>query len=212
MDLGALVSRLDGLRLGEHRLSLERLGRGGIRETIQLRLVVRDGDEETVLYLLVFLGRGEFYRAWIEVFGARRELRLGKDSLVFPGSQLEVLVLDAVSGSLGPGERLFIEYLYDEETMRALELGVPAPATRLGYELFARGFRWFRDWYFPEGFMEGGPKLQAEKPLDKKHEERLLAEARRELVEFIEAWRGSSDPIIARALGRAQQLLAVLGW
>ncbi len=184
---------------------------GGIRETLRPRLVIRDGGEETVLYLLVFLGRGEFYRAWIEVFGAKRELHLGRGSLVFPGSELEARVLDAVSASLGPGERLFIEYLYDEETMRALELGVPAPATRLGYELFIRGFRWFKDWYFPEGFMEGGPKLQAEKPLGKRHEERLLAETRKELEEFIRAWRGSRDPVITGALERAQQLLAALG-
>ncbi|MCE4620450.1 MAG: DUF1122 family protein [Desulfurococcales archaeon] len=211
MNLETLVSRLDGLRLGDYSLSLERLGRGGIRETLRLRLVIRDGGEETVLYLLVFLGRGELYKAWIEVFGARRQLRLGKGSLVFPGSQLEARVLDAVSASLGPGERLFIEYLYDEETMRALELGVPAPATRLGYELFTRGFRWFKDWYFPEGFMEGGPKLQAEKPLGKRHEERLLAETRKELEEFIEAWRGSRNPVITGALERAKRLLAALG-
>ena len=211
MNLEALVSRLDGLRLGDHRLFLERLGRGGIRETLRLRLVIRNSGEETILYLLVFLGRGELYKAWIEVFGARHQLRLGKGSLVFPGSELEARVLDAVSASLGPGERLFIEYLYDEETMRALELGVPAPATRLGYELFTRGFHWFKDWYFPEGFMEGGPKLQAEKPLGKRHEERLLAETRKELEEFTKTWRGSRDPVVERALERAKRLLAALG-
>ena len=211
MNLETLISRLDGLRLEEYRLSLEKLGRSRIRETLRLRLVIRNGGEETVLYLLVFLGRGELYRAWIEVFGAKRELHLDREVLMFPGSQLEAHILDAVSASLGPGERLFIEYLYDEETMRALELGVPAPATRLGYELFTRGLRWFKDWYFPEGFMEGGPKLQAEKPLGKEHEEELLVGIKKELVEFIETWRGSRDPLITRALERARQILAALG-
>ncbi|MHA1209321.1 MAG: DUF1122 family protein [Candidatus Freyarchaeota archaeon] len=33
----------------------------------------------------------------------------------------------------------------------------------LGYKLFQLGFTWFKDWYFAEGFWEGGVKLQGEK-------------------------------------------------
>ena len=59
--------------------------------------------------------------------------------------------------------------------------------------------------------MEGGPKLQAERPLSERLEERLLVETRRELEGFIGAWRGSRDPVIAGALRRAKRLLAALG-
>jgi hypothetical protein len=32
--------------------------------------------------------------------------------------------------------------------------------------VFMFSFRWFKDWYFAEGWKEGGPKLQGEKPLN----------------------------------------------
>jgi hypothetical protein len=61
-----------------------------------------------------------------------------------------------------------------------IELGVPPHLTRLGFILLENGFTWFKDWYYPEGFMGGNPKLQAEKPINdevkQKHLENLCIE------------------------------------
>jgi hypothetical protein len=71
--------------------------------------------------------------------------------------------------------------------------------------LFRRGFTWFKDWYFPEGFMEGDQKLQAEKPIDEHASQRHRARWVREINVFIE--RAGPNPgeqrIIADALHRA---------
>lgn len=64
---------------------------------------------------------------------------------------------------------MFVEYEWDHVTIRELEFGIPPALSRLGYKLLVRGFTWFKDWYYPEGFMEGGRKLQAEKPTKPDH-------------------------------------------
>lgn len=100
--------------------------------------------------------------------------------VIFDGL-VEDAVLDLLSIYTGPGDRVFIEYEWDPVTMRELEVGIPPAFTRLGYKFLIRGFTWFKDWYYAEGFMEGGRKLQAEKPVSpkraKQHLQTLVADA-----------------------------------
>jgi hypothetical protein len=62
-----------------------------------------------------------------------------------------------------PGDTLYVEYIEDRETFDAMRRGVPLEETRLGRPPTQCGFRIVRDWYFLEGWLEGGMKLQAEK-------------------------------------------------
>jgi hypothetical protein len=41
--------------------------------------------------------------------------------------------------------------------------------------LWIGGCRWFKDWYFAEGWKEGGIKLQGEKPLNAEREKENTA-------------------------------------
>ena len=78
-------------------------------------------------------------------------------------------------------------------------------ATRLGYQLYKRGFTWFKVWYYPEGFYEGGQKIQAEKPVSR---ERMLQHVKQhleEIREFMERRRNGSQ-YITLALLRARRL------
>jgi len=134
----------------------------------------------------VFCGRPPIYRPWIEVFNASRAESLPKP-LEFHGSPIESWILDLASDKLEGGESLFIEYYRDAETLRDLERGVPVAATRLGLEMLKRGFTWFKVWYYPEGFSEGGQKIQAQKPVDKRQERRHLDQILRELERFATA-------------------------
>ena len=217
MRVKDIISLLESIKIGNRALVVEGVRRTSIREAVALQVALaettsREGKHTRLFSMLVFEGREPYYRAWVEIFSISRVVEIGLETMSFAGSVIEEAVLDALARVLGPGERLFIEYLYDDETMRALELGVPAPATRLGYMLFRRGFLWFKDWYFPEGFMEGGPKLQAEKPLDSSHASRLREEIARELQGFIRHWDGGADDIIRRALRRAREVLVELGF
>lgn len=64
-------------------------------------------------------------------------------------------------------------------------MGVPPHATPLGYLLWKSGARWFKDWYFPEGWMEGGEKLQGNKPLNEEYYRKRTRERALELTEFL---------------------------
>ncbi|GBF08541.1 conserved hypothetical protein [Aeropyrum pernix] len=157
---------------------------------------------------LVFCGRG-VYRPWIEIFNVSPSLPV-EAYMPTAGSPVEAALLDLAADALGPAEPLYVEYVWDRETLYQIQRGAPAPASRLGFELWKRGFRWFKTWYYPEGFMEGGEKLQAEKPLDSEHESRLVAEVRRDLENFILAWEGSGDELMERAVKRASAILGGL--
>jgi hypothetical protein len=115
-----------------------------------------------VAYLRVFEGRRPYYRAWVEVYGV--DWRLAK-------GPIERLIAMSVYQVLEPGETIYFEYVGDWVTESQLERGVPPEKTRLGKMLSSIGFTSITDMYFPEGFMEGGPKLRARKPFSR--EERL---------------------------------------
>ncbi len=131
------------------------------------------------------------------------------EGLVFwgrPGSGLrpyadlvvhEDSVLDDVVEALGPGASVMVAYGGDE-TERELRRKTPPQVTPLGLALLRAGCRWFKDWYFPEGGMEGGTKLQGTVPLDAEHRSR----AARKLLDELEEWR-SSSPARAEDLGEA---------
>ncbi len=142
------------------------------------------GVTSEICRVLAFCGRGP-YRPWVELYSFEERLSLGPTIIELKGSSLESALLDAAASSLGPGEPLFIEYVWDGETLEDLTRGVHPAFTRLGWLLLERGFTWFKLWYYPEGFMEGGEKIQAEKPISdsrrRAHLEELASEAEKVL-------------------------------
>lgn len=105
-------------------------------------------------HVKVFAGRPPHYRPWAEVFNL---------SPHFVGSPWEVHVYCVLHRYMEPGDTLYVEYVDDPDTFAALRRGVPPHETRVGRLLTRCGFRVVKDWYFPEGWLEGGMKLQAEK-------------------------------------------------
>jgi hypothetical protein len=59
--------------------------------------------------------------------------------------------LRALSESLGPRGKAFLEYYPEYETSCGLTIGFPPDLTCQGYRLLVYGFTWFKDWYFSEG-------------------------------------------------------------
>ena len=100
-----------------------------------------------------------------------------------------------LSELIPPGGHLSVAYLDHKITARALLSGVPPAATPIGYLLWKCGCRWFKDWYFAEGWKEGGIKLQGEKPLDETREGGNTAKIIEELTEFLNK-EGHPDPEI----------------
>ncbi len=135
-----------------------------------------------LLHAKLFLGR-EHYRDWIELFGLSKDIY---------GTELEEKILDLFSPHTG---RLFIEYFEDLKTADELKKGIPPALSRLGFELAKRGFTYVRDWYIPEGLMEGGHKLQGEKTESQEVQEKRFKELEKDLEEFL---RKSGDEELKR--------------
>ncbi|MGQ9535605.1 MAG: DUF1122 family protein [Actinomycetota bacterium] len=215
-----LVDSLNGRKLGVIVLEARDFRRGRTdRETYFNLYAWKEGtlSRRPLVQGLFFMGRGEHIKPWME---------FRYDPLAsFPGGGELDLEVAGLSGELfellgslvPPGGSLMVIYGAEphplaRETENGLKRDFPPMVTPLGHYLWKAGFRWFKDWYFPEGWMEGAMKLQATRPLDERTRARREAEAKRALEQFIAGARdqGSSDPEKERALSRAEEILASL--
>ena len=177
-------------------------GKTRIREAREYMVCV-DINTQPVFYITIFQGRG-YYRPWVEVH------TVVKPRLLY-GTRFEELVVKAIYEYLPPAGMFYYEYVGDVETSTQLERGYPIIVSRMGYLLFKTGFTWFKDWYFAEGFMEGNPKLQGEKPLSNKHRVEMIGKYIEELRSFIKRYSGKNlDRYGVKALERAKKLLSEL--
>ncbi len=158
--------------ISDERITVIKKGSGRLKEQSYFLLKTNHGE----LFMSLYPGRSPHYRPFAELFA------ISDDS--FYGSDIEEYLISLFAKHLGPGGKLFVAYGGDIETARYLSQGVPAPLTRLGKLMLKHGFRWFKDWYFAEGFMEGDQKLQAELPLDKENEQRQMENIKKEIREY----------------------------
>lgn len=152
-----------------------------------------------------FSGRGDYYTPWLEIY-YYPELRFPSIELDLRDDGRDERLFRTLSELLPPGSHFMVFYVNHKETLRALELGVPPPATYIGYLLWAAGCTWFKDWYFPEGFREGDVKLQGEKPRDEMGRRMNLREMRSELESFLEG-ESLDNLLLRRAKERAEAVL-----
>jgi hypothetical protein len=197
-----------GIVVHGYTIKGQRMRGARFREEQNVRVSVCAGYRpEHLCYAKIFTGRPPFYRAWVELFDLYGSLRVGEKDLDYFGSPLERGILQFFASALEPGENLFVEYFRDHETRKQLEAGVPVPASRLGRLLYDMGFTWFKDWYFPEGFMEGEQKLQAEKPLNEQEHKRQKALIVKELEAFLNKNDVDHRTVYHHAYDRATQIL-----
>lgn len=195
---------IEGVRLHGYTL------RGSIVKVLPGKRILLDIylEGRQVAAMLVFCGQPPYYRPWIEVFGI--EPKPGLECCAETQcSALEDALIELPARGLGGGEPLYFDYTWDEETMEILSRRVPPAATRIGVKMLRWGFTWLRHWYYPEGFMEGGEKIQGEKPLSGSDMHRHLSMMSRELEEFIESWRGSTG-IMGKAVSYALEALRLV--
>ncbi len=145
-----------------------------------------DDEERRLMRISIYKGKQPYYDPWVEMFSIKDVLIFGGERFDYFDSKIEDEVLDFFTSQMDKGSRIFIEYQHDKKTMRELSAGVPEPCTRLGYKLFKRGYTWFKDWYFSEGFHEGNQKLQAEKSVDEEHRKNQIDHIQKRVKDFLE--------------------------
>ena len=187
---------LEGKETSRGPLRVTEVRRGRFPE--ELDGVVHAGDgARPAIRLKFFRGRRSAgVLPWIEASLARDADEAYQRELVAALAEL-----------LPPGGYLMVGY-GDDETERGLKRRFPAAATPLGRALLDAGCTWFKDWYYPEGWMEGGMKLQGNKPSEESRAEGLAA-VRAEIAQWLDAVDGADpeDDLLTRARGRAREIL-----
>lgn len=181
-------------------------GRIKNQEYFDLYLKIED-QEKRLMKVSIYRGREPYYQPWVEMFSIKDLIIFGRDKFHFFDSEVEDELLDLLTSDMKEGCRIFIEYQHDKTTMKQLSSGIPAPCSRLGYKLFDRGFTWFKDWYFSEGFHEGNQKLQAEKPIDQEHRENHLNNIKNQITEFLSKQEEEKEDIEDKVIERAENIL-----
>jgi hypothetical protein len=205
----------------------------------RLLLAAIDGAEVPGGRLQVHLGPrrigGQYARVELELGGgSRRFLQALFNDGPYPGQNwVEVFDLDLppalqgqdgwearlapylgpVGAAIPPGGHLMVEYDKDlwRTTQSGLLAGIPPLATPLGALLFAVGCGdSFKDWYFPEGGQEGGPKLQGNKALTTDQALETARKRATELRSFLAAPPRGDPATDARARADATGILAEL--
>ncbi len=210
MTKAVLENIKEGITRNTSVLYVKSVTPGRFHEEVDLDIYLRKNGEEThLLFVKLFDGRRPHHKPWIELFGINEHVHIGDSSIDYFNSELENGLLEFFTQFIGPGENIFVDYYRDEETKKQLEVGIPAAATRLGYKLFNLGFTWFKDWYFPEGFMEGEQKLQAEKPLNEVAKMRQLKDLHDSAKSFIENTKSidENDLYMVNALKRTHTII-----
>ncbi|MFW6196109.1 MAG: DUF1122 family protein [Thermoplasmatota archaeon] len=200
----------DGLQLEDKIIYAKKTDKGRINNQKYMEIFCKiNNSEKLMFYLSVYQGKQPYYKPWVEIFGINHNIYFQDEVINYFDNDLEDVMLNKISENLGKGGRIFVEYSEDKETRFGLVRDYPEVVTRLGYKLYKHDFTWFKDWYYPEGFNEGGEKLQAEKPIDKKHEQNHNERIKEEINRFFEGDFEENDNY-RRAKNRAQDILANL--
>jgi len=171
-----------------------------------------NNEEKRLMKVSIYKGKKPYYQPWVEMFSIKDPIMFGREKFHYFGSKVEDELLDILTSNMEEGSRVFIEYQHDKTTMKQLSLGVPAPCSRLGYKLYNRGFTWFKDWYFPEGFHEGNQKLQAEKPIDQERRKNHLDNIKKQIAEFLSKQEDERENIENKVIERSKKILRDIGY
>ncbi len=199
---------INGIIINDLHIYAKHIFKGRFSEETNLNIYIKQStSEHFLLSAKIFHGRKPYYKPWIEIFNINDKIIINNKTLIYFDSNIEDTLLSFFSQLLNPGESIYIEYYNDLETKEQLNSSIPPVISRLGYKLFTLGFTWFKDWYFPEGFMEGDMKLQGEKPLNETFKKIQLKKIFDEIKIFLEYTRHSNKWYIIRARERGQNIL-----
>lgn len=195
------LDTLDGAEVGPWRLSVDE--DRDAQDPHPVTVHASDGTHE----IIVLQGRtnpGTAWRhPWLEVRFSPRYT--ADDGVHVWDEKLQIELFGAVLPSaLVPGAYIMLSCDGHRDSLSALTVGVPPPATWLGYLLWQAGARWYKNWYYPEGWREGHEKLQGNLPPHDEHKANAEADRLEELEAFLASGLADDYPACSQ---RAMDLL-----
>ena len=202
----ARLELINGININNFKIYCNKETKGRFKEETNMSLFIKyKNEEDFLLNLKLFYGRGSFYKEWVEIYNINTFLSF----LNFFDSIIEEKILRFFYNYLENEGKLFIEYYKDRETVEQLERNYPIISTRIGFKLFKIGFINFKDWYFAEGFYEGGQKIQAEKNLNSYIKLKFMKEIYYEIIKFVNKNR-NGDKILKKSISYSNEILKIL--
>ncbi|MDT7886403.1 MAG: DUF1122 family protein [Thermoproteota archaeon] len=202
----ARLELINGITINNFKIYCNKETKGRFKEETNMSLFIKyKNEEDFLLNLKLFYGRGSFYKEWVEIYNINTFLSF----LNFFDSIIEEEILRFFYNYLENEGKLFIEYYKDRETVEQLERNYPIISTRIGFKLFKIGFINFKDWYFAEGFYEGGQKIQAEKNLNSYIKLKFMKEIYYEIIKFVNKNR-NGDEILKKSISYSNEILKIL--
>jgi hypothetical protein len=202
----ARLKLINGININNFKIYCNKETKGRFKEETNMSLFIKyKNEKDFLLNLKLFYGRGSFYKEWVEIYNINTFLSF----LNFFDSIIEEEILRFFYNYLENEGKLFIEYYKDRETVEQLERNYPIISTRIGFKLFKIGFINFKDWYFAEGFYEGGQKIQAEKNLNSYIKLKFMKEIYYEIIKFVNKNR-NGDEILKKSISYSNEILKIL--
>lgn len=214
-----LERTLWGAVLAGYTLDLRDLKKGRTKRETYFNLYLRRGEAcslAPVVQGLYFGGMDESIRPWLEFRYAPYIEFPPHDRIDLEAQDFSFVLVSSLRQLVQPGGSLMVIYggeahPFLSDTEKGLKGNFPPPTTPLGFCLWRTGCRWFKDWYFSEGWMEGGMKLQASYPLDEYLARKGEARTRTELSQFVLDFAGRDTSVSEdEALARARHILSSL--
>jgi len=213
------LCNLQDIALGEYRIHLQRLKPLRLSGWVAFSVALKDREgipsSLPVVEGIYSKGGKDNIKPWMDIsLAGFAEFRIGKRVDLHVAGLMQGL-LRSLSRLIPPGGHMMISYedkdSIHRETHQALSKGVPPIITPLGLLLFYSGFRLVKDWYLAEGGYEGPRKLWGEKPSDRSWSMIWDERTARELVDFFNTRKGSTEQKYIKELQMvAREVLANL--
>ncbi|MFP4650470.1 MAG: DUF1122 family protein, partial [Desulfobacterales bacterium] len=143
-ELSDVLERLvKGIGISEGRVYAAAVQKGRLDEQRNMVLYYQtQGIESRLMHASMFFGRSATFKPWVELYNIENPVTLKNTAFALFDSELEYRLIRLFLQAVEPGGKIFAEYENDPETAKALKLGVPAPASRMGHILFQNGATW----------------------------------------------------------------------
>jgi len=187
------------------------------------RLYIRDSrgalSEIPAIKGIYSLGGKDGVKPWMDleyyeelVFLAEKET---KDGLILSSNSLDLKLFRNLGNIIPPGGHMMVSYegeqIIHTNTRKSLSMGIPPPATPLGFLIFQGGFELIKDWYLSEGGHEGPRKLWGEKAPDHTWAKTFYKKTAQQLLQFLERENNLAHKELQEpAIKRSKEILEII--
>jgi hypothetical protein len=217
------LKNLDNKKLNGYTLHLGEIKQLRLSGWKGFRLYIRDSHDALsrfpVIKGIYSAGGKDGVKPWmdLEYYEELQFLEEGeaKNSLILSSQGWDRKLFIYLGNIIPPGGHIMVSYegeqLIHINTIKSLSMGIPPPATALGFLIFQGGFQFIKDWYLSEGGHEGPRKLWGEKAPDEAWAKTFYKNTAQQISQFLEIKQNlAHEELIEPAVQRSKGILEIM--